>query len=153
MRKILIFTFALLLFAAAAFAAIYPVSDKWMVNHSEVIVAGEVVSITSDYEADGLIWSYATINVDEVVMGLVSDQVTFKYQGGTVGDMTLRVSTSPTFEEGEEVLVFLKTAEDGTLEITNWVLSKRTLVDGRFSEVDKPYDDYIDELTEIANAR
>ncbi|MBD3234889.1 MAG: hypothetical protein GF315_14290 [candidate division Zixibacteria bacterium] len=153
MRKIFTFTFALLLFAAAAFAAIYPVSDKWMVNHSEVIVAGEVVSITSDYEADGLIWSYATIQVDQVVMGLASDQVTFKYQGGTVGDMTLRVSTSPTFEEGEEVLVFLKSAEDGTLEITNWVLSKRTLVDGRFIEVDKPYHEYIDELTEIANTR
>ncbi|GEM_PF-5136295 len=139
--------------ATVSYSAMYPVSDRWMVAHSDVIVTGKIISITSNYESDGLIWSYATIRVADRVMGITPDEVIFKYQGGTVGEVTMGVSISPKFEIGEEVLVFLKNADDGMLEITNWNLSKYTLVNGSFLENGKTYREYIDELTEIIKAR
>jgi len=139
--------------ATTVFGAMYPVSDRWMINHSEVVVTGKILSITSGYEADGLIWSYATLDVTNRVMGITNDQIVFKYQGGTVGDITMGVSVSPIFSAGEEVLVFLKTADDGKLEVSNWSLSKYTLQDGVFVENGKKYNEYIDELTKLVNTR
>jgi hypothetical protein len=50
--------------------------------------------------------------------------VTLTVPGGEIGDMGVRIGTSPQFSVGERVVVFLKDAQDGSLQLTEGFQSK-----------------------------
>ena len=83
-----------------------------------LVIEGEVERVDSEMHANGSITSRATIAVDNVVQGtLQDDRITIGYEGGTVGDLTLRVSTEPYLVEGMHLRAKLMPGEDGEYRI------------------------------------
>ncbi len=76
------------------------------------ILVGNVKKVDSYYGVndwgDVLILSQVNVKVERKIKGKMEDSVSFVVEGGTVGDMTLKVSEYPLFTEGEKVKLHLK---------------------------------------------
>ena len=96
-------------------------TDAQLVGFSDVILRGRVarVAVAKD-EAAGSIYTYVSLDVAEVLKGSIADsRVTIKQLGGRVGQTALQIAGQPTFEAGEDVLVFLEVRpRDHTLTTT-----------------------------------
>ncbi|MBF0337084.1 MAG: hypothetical protein HQL05_04560 [Nitrospirae bacterium] len=84
-------------------------TNEELTRQSSLVVMGNVVDKQSFWNTEGTtIYTGVTINVKEVVRGETSPEtITVRYEGGEIGDVGLRVSDTPQFEKGEDVLVFL----------------------------------------------
>ena len=118
MKRLIIITFAM----ALIFCFSIPVqADKIDKRAEEAtnIVVGKIKQIKSFHATnkwgDNLIMSEVTLKVDKVQKGDKVEEVAFIVEGGTVGDIVLRVSSVPLFEEGEELVLYLK-QKDGRFE-------------------------------------
>ncbi len=81
------------------------------------IVVGDVVEVTSFWNRDRtLIKSRIVVGVDDYLVGQGGATEVLEMIGGTVGDMTLRVSVLPVFEVGDHVLLFLGNGEIGLVQ-------------------------------------
>jgi hypothetical protein len=77
----------------------------------KVVVAtvGDVhASFTRNKYGDQLIVSRVTLNVVETLKGAKASALALDVEGGTVGDLTLRVSDMPELEPGERAVFFLE---------------------------------------------
>jgi len=76
------------------------------------IIAGKIKKIESFYETnkwgDTLIMSEVKLKVEKTIKGTLQDDVVFTVEGGRIGDVMLRVSNIPFFEEGDGIIVYLK---------------------------------------------
>ena len=110
-------TIVLCMFLAVVLAApAFPLMRKLMLSelagNAEVIVTGKVVEKECMWnEKKTIIYTYVTISVDEYVKGEGEKEVVVRHLGGEVGRKGLIVGNMPRFREGEEVLVFLRDAE------------------------------------------
>jgi hypothetical protein len=77
-----------------------------MIERSEKVVRGSVVSTEGRWTTSGYIETLVTIDVDEVYVGQAGDQVTVVAPGGTVEGKTLDITGAPKFRKGDRVLVF-----------------------------------------------
>jgi hypothetical protein len=111
---------------------------------SERVVTGEVVDMESRYLIPGqAIYTFVTISVEEVVKGEnVGKELILRVPGGTVGDVEMTVSHSPSFLVGEDVLVFVTKQVDGQDIVYNAENGKYTIVDGLVVERDVPIDNF-----------
>ena len=99
------------------------------VRAAEAIVLGSVESLESVSTVDGRIYTYVTLELEEVLKGgLTSSSVTLKQPGGRVGDRRLVVDGSPRFRLGERVLVYLTRAADGSLHSSHLAMGKFGIV-------------------------
>jgi hypothetical protein len=84
---------------------------------SERVVVATVTKLQSRYETnrfgDRLIVSTATLAVDEVMKGEAAGAVELDIEGGTVGEITLRVSDLPALEPGQRAVFFLARGSNG----------------------------------------
>jgi hypothetical protein len=100
----------LLTFSCSAWATmVMPSSLEYMSGRSSAIVIGTVTDQSADWEGGQII---TTVNVElsEVIKspaGGVSATIQLKLLGGKVGDVGMDFDHSPTFYDGEEVLLFL----------------------------------------------
>ncbi len=125
---------ALLTSAHSASAAVIRLSLEQLTLEADRIVVATVTTLHSRLEDDGLIRTYVTLQVDEYLKGdEVHRELTVKILGGTVDDLGLKVSDSPKFELGEEVLVFLE-EEDGSYRVFGHFQGKHTIRDDRVLE-------------------
>ena len=96
-------------------------TDAQLAGFSDVILRGRVarVAVAKDEAADS-IYTYVSLDVAEVLKGSLADsRVTIKQLGGRVGQTALQIAGQPTFEAGEDVLVFLEVRpRDHTLTTT-----------------------------------
>ena len=97
--------------AQAQFPEIGSIADS-----SAVVVTGRVASVTVQLDA-GSIYTYATVAVDEVLKGQLSDStVVVKQLGGTLPTLGLYIADQAAFRVDEDVLLFLAARpRDGTL--------------------------------------
>jgi hypothetical protein len=111
---------------------------------SEKVVRGEVVDMESRYLVPGqAIYTFVTISVEEVVKGEnVGKELILRVPGGTVDDVEMTVSHSPSFLVGEDVLVFVTKQVDGQDIVYNADNGKYTIVDGLVVERDVPIDNF-----------
>jgi len=77
------------------------------------VVVGTVVSVQASFErnefGDELIVSHAVVEVDQDLKGSGSTAfVDLDVEGGTVGDVTLKVSDLPSIDRGDRGVFFLK---------------------------------------------
>ncbi|RKY63297.1 MAG: hypothetical protein DRQ02_12800 [Candidatus Latescibacterota bacterium] len=81
-----------------------------LVQKASLIVTGKVESIRSEWNDEhSMIFSYIVISPDSLLKGSASEgKITLRLLGGTVGKITTIVLGNPWFEEGEEVLLFLR---------------------------------------------
>jgi hypothetical protein len=121
-----------------------------LVDTSNIIVVGKVDGIESFYGADGFIYSRAYVTVDDIILGdHRTDVVEVVYPGGIVGGVGMATSISPVFDEGMEVVLFLKVDDEGELVLTNHAASKFTVEDGIVIEEGISLVDYVNEITGI----
>jgi hypothetical protein len=102
---------ALVISAAVTSAMVVPLQLSDMVAQSDLIVRGQVVGLGSHWTPDGsTIQTDVTLQVLDVVVSRedVQEDVTFRVEGGRVGEQEVRTSVDPDFEEGDEGIFFLQ---------------------------------------------
>lgn len=112
MKKALLFA-AFVCAAATALADIGPPSDlPSQARGAARIVVGQVSDVQARFETnefgDQLIVSMVVFEVDETLKGPPLSQVRMTVEGGTVGDLTLKVSDLPQLETGQRAVLFLE---------------------------------------------
>lgn len=87
---------------------------------AERIVVGKVADVRASFgtnaHGDQLIISQVDVEVLDVLKGSPADAVTVEVEGGTVGDLTLRVSDMPELKPGERAVFFLEGEAAGRLK-------------------------------------
>jgi hypothetical protein len=131
-----IFVFFLFLFLSGTYPAYFAqqmaVELKDLSKGAEVILTGKVTGQTSSWNEDNTrIYTEATIRVEEYLKGTNGgNSVVVRYLGGEVGNVGETYSHVPTFEDNEQVILFLKKndnktdytvlyGEDGKINLTN----------------------------------
>ncbi len=82
-----------------------------LVAMSSAVVRGEVVDASSRRADNERIVTDYTVRVDEVAAGQAGSTVQFTLPGGTIGDDGEVVTGMPTFQTGDQVVLFLKTPD------------------------------------------
>jgi hypothetical protein len=86
---------------------------------AERVVVGRVATITGVWRqnefGDRLIYSVVHVTVDETLKGQAQPAVDVEVEGGTVGDLTLRVSDMTPLKPGDRAVFYLKRSSRGTL--------------------------------------
>ena len=81
------------------------------------VVVATVVDVQSHFAVnqwgDRLIVTDAVVDVDETLKGAHASALTMTVEGGTVGELTLRVSDMPTVKKGDRGVFFLDPTTDG----------------------------------------
>jgi hypothetical protein len=97
---------------SSAFCLVEEMNVSKMLGVSDTVVKGKVVATECKGVSDARgnhIYTMVTILAENTLKGVVpGNQLTLEVPGGTVGDLTEAVSDMPTFEAGEEVVLFLK---------------------------------------------
>lgn len=104
---------ALLLGAPPAFGKLRPMTLEELVDASEEVVCGQVVSLRS-YRAPFLgrgevIFTDVTVRITERITGTLREStVIVQVPGGRVGDRFMICPDAPRYRQGERVLLFLR---------------------------------------------
>ena len=110
---------ALLAVARAAAAQERPVPLQARARGAERVVVGRVASVDAAWQVndfgDRLIMSVVRVTVDETLKGQAQQTVDVEVEGGTIGELTLRVSDLTTFRPGERAVFYLARSRRGTL--------------------------------------
>ena len=87
-----------------------------LTNGSDAIILGEVENIQCEWSLDGqIILSVVTLQIHEILKGeFYNSKIFIQYPGGTVGEISLKVTDMPSFYRKEKVLVFLKSITNMT---------------------------------------
>src|SRR5690606_37345199 len=90
-----------------------------LADASRLVVTGRVSSVEARADA-GLIYTYATVDVTEVLKGdLQTSTIVVKQLGGTMPTLGLYISDQAVLRAGEQALLFLAVRpRDGTLMTT-----------------------------------
>ena len=88
-----------------------PVSIPDRSKGAETIVVATVIEVTSAFGtnefADRLIVSHTLLQVEETLKGTAPQILPFEVEGGTVGDLTLRVSDMEPIASGDRAVFFM----------------------------------------------
>jgi len=104
--------------AAAVSASTGPEVDiATRAKGAKKVVVVTVVDVQSTFDVneygDRLIVSHAFLQVDETMKGPWEQTVTVTVEGGTVGDLTLKVSDLPMMVKGDRAVMFLDESKRG----------------------------------------
>lgn len=98
------------LFPSVGEAAMVKRSLEQLAIEVNTIVLGTVMNQASAWNAQHTaIYTDVTMAVEEVIKGLPRVEVTFRVAGGIVGEIGMRTSNDPVFQNGERVIMFLNT--------------------------------------------
>jgi matrixin/putative Ig domain-containing protein len=127
----------LLLSSNAQATVIIPLSDEELAVTSRFIVKGSVRSVISAWDdSNRMIWTYVEIDSDSVIKGDLSAQtIVLKQAGGYDGLSGIHVFGQPDFTPGQEVLLFLNTAHDGSLHVAHAFLGFYSVVEDKLGGV------------------
>src|SRR5688500_8456236 len=124
---------ALTVFGARATATTFVVpTDRHLVVGTHSIVAGHVVTSSTQLSDHGAIATVTTIEVEDVLKGTFKEKTLKVYEpGGKYGDLVEVIAGVPRFRDGERVILFLNAIDD-RLVVHNLALGKFSLAkDGR----------------------
>jgi hypothetical protein len=92
-----------------------PIPDR--AKGAETIVVATVIEVSAGFErnefGDRLIVSHTFLQVEETLKGSALQVVAFDVEGGTVGDLTLRVSDMETLAKGDRAVFFMTRSRAG----------------------------------------
>ena len=92
---------------SSATTLVYKSFDDLM-KEADAVVAGHVVSVDSQYNANREIYTFVTLDQVEVLSGNYTDStLTIRLKGGKVQNDISHVIGSPEFTEGERVVLFV----------------------------------------------
>ncbi|HUV86579.1 MAG TPA: hypothetical protein VMX79_05645 [bacterium] len=138
---------------ATASAAMLPITTAELAGHATLVVAGTVQDVTSyPPDAAGIIYSEAEVRVSDVVVGATAaEYVTVRYIGGEYAGLALVIMEEPTFEVGEDVVVFLAPAEGGGFKCPDGAQGKMSVVDGTVLPAGKTLNEFFAEVAAAAS--
>ena len=118
--------FICLLSLPARATMVVMVSDGELAVSSRVIVLGEVRSVTSAWdETRAFAWTYVEVYCERVLKGeLQSQTIVLKQLGADFADSGLHVFGQPKFTPGQQALLYLNTAADGSLRVAHNFMGK-----------------------------
>src|SRR6266581_2038145 len=94
-----------------------PVTIQTRALRAERVVVASVSDVQSAFEVnshgDRVIVSHMQLQVLETLKGPAANSIPFAMEGGTVGDLTMRVSDMPTMQIGEQAVFFLDSTSSG----------------------------------------
>ena len=101
--------------AQPAFGQQFQLNRSQAVDRSDDIITGTVVAAESYWNEHQQIVTDVTVEVDETIKGRKNKEsyTHFTMMGGQVGPIAAHVTHMPTFEAGEEVLLFLEDSRQG----------------------------------------
>lgn len=110
---------ALVAVAGPATAQEQPVPLQTRARGAERVVVGRVASVDATWQVndfgDRLIVSTVRVAVDETLKGQTQRTVDVEVEGGTIGELTLRVSDLTAFRPGDRAVFYLARSRRGTL--------------------------------------
>jgi hypothetical protein len=127
-----------------------------LVQEAETIALGTISGRECGwFVADGgenLIYTVYTLQVEEIVKGDAQrETITFKVVGGTIGDLTLAVPSTPHYDTGERVIVLLGPAGAEWLsDVVGWTQGNFHVVDGIVVERNEPVESFLNLLANHA---
>lgn len=154
-HSVLIFILLTGFFASHTSALMVRKSLEELTSQADSILIGKVEKIESRWnEEKTIIYTYVTISVKEHTKALSGmaevKEVIVRVRGGEVGDVGLRVSDTPQFREGEEVLLFLKRENMPLFSVTGLFQGKYSIEDGiaknRMLGVEIPLNSFISQI-------
>jgi hypothetical protein len=108
---------ALALAAQASLVAQAPPGISERVRGAERVVVASVSDVSASFAAneygDQLIVSQVSLAVEESLKGQHTSSMVVEVEGGTVGDLTLEVSSLPRMTPGERAVFFVTTNRHG----------------------------------------
>lgn len=110
LRSFLLAVCSLATASASATTVIPPTFDE-LVGRAELIFEGTVKDVRAQWVGEGSqrhIMTYVTFDVAENVKGQAPQTYTLQMLGGTVGDMTMEVTDTPTFAPGDREILFVE---------------------------------------------
>ena len=104
-----IFLFLSVLSLQAMATTFLPLSIKKQIVESEEIIKGRVELVQSEHMSDGIV-SFARIKVDHWLGSLApeTEYIDVYFPGGEIGDEVYKIHGAPSFEIGENVVLFGK---------------------------------------------
>ncbi len=134
---------SLMLFALAGTvsAEVEVMSLADLIGKASTILQGKVSKAEAHWNKDQtMIYTSVSVSVGSYLKGgTAAGDVTIEVPGGTVGEITLWVSDTPAFEEGQEVILFLR---EEAFQIVGWFQGKFTVVDDMVVEKRVPVDQF-----------
>jgi hypothetical protein len=98
---------------------------------SDVVVRGTVKRVESRWTKDGSrIVTDIDVEVREAMKGAPPKTVTIRQPGGVVGDIGQKVSGLASFQEGEDVVVFLEKKPGNAFDVRGWAQGKYKIAKG-----------------------
>jgi len=109
-------------------AGVRQLSIEELAVHAEVIAVGKIVAVTSSWNAERTeIFTRVELQPEEMLKGApAGDRVSFVQPGGRVGNLASAAAETPSFTEGERVVLFLVPRRNGQLGVM-------ALSEGKFS--------------------
>lgn len=96
----------------------FPVDIPTRAKGADKVVIGRIITVQAWFESnsfgDQLIVSHAAVEIEETLKGRSAAVLDVSVEGGTVGDLTLRVSDMPVVRTGERAVFFLDESPGGT---------------------------------------
>ena len=90
-----------------------------LLEASSAVVHGRVMRHWSAWDANHeFIWTHYELRPSDVLHGRTAASYTVSEPGGVVGEIGLNVSGSVPFNDGEEVVLFLRQVPNGLLRVT-----------------------------------
>lgn len=116
---------------AARATVIRPLTVAALADRADLVVRARVGEQWSDWAEDGRrIFTWTQLEVLEGWAGSPGDAVVVRTLGGVVGDIGMRISGTPSFSTGAEVVVFLRERAD-VFEVVGMSQGKFDVVDGQ----------------------
>jgi hypothetical protein len=119
LRRFAVLLLVLLTAATARAGRGIPVPLEERARGAERIVLARVASVTAVWRdnefGDRLIVSVARLSVDDTLKGQAASEVEVEVEGGTIGDLTLRVSDLSPIVAGERGVFYLRRGPTGAL--------------------------------------
>lgn len=109
------------------------------VENASAIVLGRLVAQESRWDAAGKwILTYSTFQVEKVMKGSPSQEITLVTPGGVVGNIAQEVVGVPKFEKGDEHVVFVRNSQSGPTVLYFEQGAYRVKKDGRGDRIVTP---------------
>lgn len=122
--------------AASTFLAM---SQKDLLQHSQAVVQGQVLKVSSFWNATGqIIVTEAMIRVDETIAGEAPTVLVVRTFGGTVDGFTVEAAGFPTFRLNERLLLFVGPEKDGAQSVVGYQQGQFRIVRNHGQELAVP---------------
>lgn len=110
-----ILLFVVMMVSSPATGMMIDLPYSYLIEHSDAIVTGNVISVESRWNDNGTgILTEVIISVDRIILGDLPNDPVLIFDGGTVGNVTQWVEGVPIIFKGDYLGLFLNEHPDGT---------------------------------------